>query len=120
MRTSNKSILNNIIKIRNDRGFKQATVAEGIFVDYSTYSKIESGQIKLSTERLEELANFFDMDIIDIITYPNKYVSLSEAPESIKKSHTPKVLVQIEVDEDKKEQILKMVLGEENHTLLNK
>ena len=74
MKTSSKDILANIIKIRNDRGLTQAAVADSIEVDYSSYSKLESGVTKLSLERLEKIASFFNMDLIDILTYPQKYV----------------------------------------------
>lgn len=120
MKTSNQGILANIIKIRNDKGITQASIAEAIEVDYSTYSKTESGQVKLTLERLANIASCFDMDIIDIITYPDKYVNINQLSSEEKKQHESKVILQIELKEDKREQVLKLVFGENNLEILNK
>lgn len=120
MKTESKDILANIIKIRNDKGLTQAIVAENIEVDYSTYSKLESGQTKLSIDRLEKIASAFSMEMIDILTYPEKYVPYNLASDAVKQQHKPKVILQIEVDEEKKEQMLKIAFGENNYSILNK
>lgn len=114
MKTSSKDILTNIIKIRNDKGLTQAAVAESIEVDYSSYSKLESGITKLSIDRLEKIASSFDMEIIDILTYPHKYVPA--APQETTK--LPKVLVQIELEDSQKAEALKLVLGDKKASLL--
>lgn len=120
MKTSSQNVLINIIKIRNDRGLTQAALAQALNVDYSTYSKLESGGTKLTVERLEEIASFFKMDMVDILTYPQKYVSESELPETALQKRKPKILVQIEIDEDKKEQVLNVLFGENNMNIFNK
>lgn len=120
MKTSNQSILANIIRIRNNKGVTQASIAESIDVDYSTYSKTESGQIKLTLDRLANIASYFDMDIIDIITYPDKYININQLSSEGKKQYEPKVILQIELKEDKKEQVMKLVFGENNLEILNK
>lgn len=120
MKTTSQSILANIVKIRNDKGLTQASIAESIEVDYTTYSKTESGQIKLTLDRLANIASCFNMDIVDVITYPYKYVPLESAPEKIKQAYKPKVVLQIELEEEKKEQVLKLVFGENNSEILNK
>ncbi len=118
MNKTNKDILANIIKIRADRNLTQAAVADAINVDHTTYSKLESGQTKLSVERLEEIANVFNMRIIDVLTYPEVYVSADSLPAE--KNKKPRILLQIELDEDKKEDIMKMVFGEKNMNQFNK
>ena len=118
MKTSSKDILANIIKIRNDRGLTQAAVADSIEVDYSSYSKLESGVTKLSLERLEKIASFFNMDLIYILTYPQKYVPYNS--ENMPETSEPKIVVQIELDIKQKEEVLKLILGEQNTSILLK
>lgn len=116
MKTKSNDILANIIKIRNDKGFTQAAIAEGIEVDYSTYSKLESGITKLSIDRLEKIASYFKMEIIDIITYPQKYVPA--APIEQQAASRTKVVVQLELDELQQKDVLNLILGEQKTALL--
>jgi len=117
MKETEKNIVTNIIKIRHNRDIKQATIAAAINIDSSTYSKIESGQMGLSIERLAEIASFFNMSMIDIITYPKKYVSIEEFPQKEHEKKT-KVLVQLEVEKEKRDEVLKIILGEESIKIL--
>jgi len=116
MKTKSNDILANIIKIRNDKGFTQAAIAEGIEVDYSTYSKLESGITKLSIDRLEKIASYFKMEIIDIITYPQKYVPAG--PIEQQAASRTKVVVQLELDELQQKDVLNLILGEQKTALL--
>lgn len=112
MKTSSQNILVNIIKIRNERGLTQSALSNALNVDYSTYSKLESGITKLTVDRLEEIASFFNLDMIDILTYPKKYIPESDALDDDTVKTKTKVQLQIEIDEDKKEQVLKLLFGE--------
>lgn len=56
------------------------------------------------------------MEIIDIITYPQKYVP-AVSPK-VKSSESPKIVLQIELKDKHKEEVLKAVLGEKKATLL--
>ena len=64
-------ILTNIIKIRNDKRFSQKNVADSIGISDATYSRIESGKIDLSYKQLTQIASFFEMSVIDVISYPD-------------------------------------------------
>lgn len=114
MKTSSQNVLVNIIKIRNDRGLTQSALSQALNVDYSTYSKLESGITKLTVDRLEEIARFFDMDMVDILTYPKKYVPESDLSDDLDAKKKTKIQLQVEIDEDKKEQVLKLLFGESN------
>ena len=65
------SILRNIIRIRNNKRFSQRNVAEFIGISDATYSRIESGKVDLSYKQLTLIANFFEMSVIDVISYPD-------------------------------------------------
>jgi len=114
MKEIERNIVTNIIKIRHSNDIKQATVATAINVDSSTYSKIESGQMGLSIERLAEIASFFNMSMIDVITYPKKYVNIEELLKEEGEKKKPKVFLQMELEEEKRDEVLKIILGEEN------
>lgn len=57
-------------KIRTLREQKQLTqedVAERLFMSVSGYSKIERGETRLNMERLEQIANVLDVDILELL-----------------------------------------------------
>ena len=74
MKQERNNILENIIKIREIKGFSQEYVAEKIGIKQSGFGLIERGERKLDYEKLAQIALIFEMDIIDIITFPNKYI----------------------------------------------
>ena len=118
MKEAERNIITNIVKIRHNKYIKQAAVAAAIEVDSSTYSKIESVQSGLSIERLANIASFFNMSLIDVITYPKKYVSIDDLPAEERKKKKPTVLLQLELEEEKREKVLKVILGEENYRII--
>jgi len=65
------NILKNITGIRNSKRFSQKNVADYIGISDATYSRIESGKIDLSYKQLTLIANFFEMSVIDVISYPD-------------------------------------------------
>jgi len=114
MKSIERGIVTNIIKVRRKKDIRQATIAAAINVDNSTYSKIESGQVSLSISRLAEIASFFNMSMIDVITYPKHYVCLDDLPTDTPENKRPKVLVQLEVEYEKRDEVLRIILGEDN------
>lgn len=86
-------IYNTIRLLRQHKGFSQEYLAEKIGVDVATYGRVESGKIKLTVERLADIAKALDYssgwivnfseflpdnenrNLIDLI---NKNIALSE------------------------------------------
>jgi transcriptional regulator with XRE-family HTH domain len=60
-------LLVNLKKLREDRHISQEAVAFNLKITQSTYAKIEAGKTKLSVERLQEIANYFQVDIKDLM-----------------------------------------------------
>lgn len=114
------SILENIRKIMNDRGLTQASIAEYANTTPSQMSRIFKGDVQLSLKQLSDIATSFQMTVVDVITYPNKYVDSNGLSDEEKAMRKPKVLLQLELEEEKKEQVLKIVFGENNLEILNK
>ena len=55
-----------IKQIRSFKKLKQEEIAEKLNISPQAYSKIERGETKLDMERLEQLANIFEMSVEDI------------------------------------------------------
>jgi hypothetical protein len=88
-------------------------------MEQSGYGLIEQGERKLRYDTLLQIAVTFEMDVIDIITYPKKYINSSAILENTL-CVDEKVTLQIELKKEKKEQVLKLVFGENNLEILNK
>ena len=106
------NILENIDQIRRNKGYSQEYVATKIGMKQAGFSLIMSGERELKYNTLLQIANVFQINIVDIITYPEKY-----APENDSKISADAVL-QIRLDGKKKEEILRFFLGTELHDLL--
>jgi transcriptional regulator with XRE-family HTH domain len=111
-------VRDNIVKIRESKGLKQSIVAAEIGMDASTYSKIERGKLGLTVDKLSKIASCFGMSMIDVIAYPNHFVDVENLSENERNRHKPKVLVQIELEEDRKEQALKILFGDHALSIL--
>lgn len=111
-----KDLLSNIREIRQKLGYSQDFVAKGLNMSQNGYSLIENGARNLNYDVLNQIAIIFDMNVIDIITYPEKWeptTKVSLIPE-------PKVILQIELNREKKDQVLKLAFGENILEILNK
>ncbi|MDO9152366.1 MAG: helix-turn-helix transcriptional regulator [Paludibacter sp.] len=106
-------ILSNIRKIMNERNLTQAAIAEYAETSPSQLSKIFKGEVQLSLWQLSNIATKLNMSIVDIITYPDKYYKMGKGSEDLKATLT------VELKKDVKEQVLKLIFGNENIKILN-
>ena len=102
-------VLTNIIKICNEKKMTQIDVASVLDIDMSTYSKIESGKIALSVDRLAQIASFFEMEVVDVLFCTHKHIRYDTLTTNKKNDLHPKVTVQIELSEEKREKVLEMI-----------
>ena len=109
-----EKIIENVRKIKNERNLTQAAIASYAGIDESQMSRIMSGKLNLSLDNLEDIATGLGMHPIDIITYPDVFIS----KKSLKKEELEAVLM-VKLKESKKRQIMKYVFGDENLELLN-
>lgn len=108
-------IVGNILKILKSRDLGQADLIEPTGLDKSKISRIISGQRRMDVNELSIIATALGLSVIDLITYPDKYVK----NESAEREPT-EVLLQMRLTKEKKEQVLKLVFGEHNIEILNK
>lgn len=115
IQTFEQLIIKNIIKIMNDKGLRQNSISKLTNISESKVSKMLSGSTKISLDNLSEIARALSVREIDIITYPKKYIEKAEGEEE-----PLEAILQIKLKKDKKEQVLKLVFGENNIEILNK
>ena len=90
-------------------------MASYIGVSPSQFSKILSGTVQLSLNQLSNLATSLSIREIDIITYPDRYVSEDNFP-----SDSPEVSLQIKLKKDKRDQVMRLIFGDNDIEILNK
>lgn len=103
-----EKILGNIIKHRQDKGYSQDYMATKMGMKQAGYSLLESGSRKINIGALLQIAMILEISIVDLITYPKKYVEENDVSKS------ERVSVTFEISSDKKEHLLKLVTGENN------
>ncbi len=101
------NILLNIKAIRLSKRLSQEYMAESLKITQTAYSLWEKGKRELTYNNLLKIADVLNENVVNIITYPDVYV-LSDGNSG----QSTKAVLQIELDQDKKEQVLKLVFGE--------
>ncbi len=109
-------VLKNIRRIRKSKNISQADIASFLNIEDSTYSKIERGITELTLSKLKKISEFLDTSLIDLLSNNDE-----NKQQPVPPSHThPKVYLQIELSEDKKDQVMKLIFGNNNLEILNK
>ena len=109
-----RNLITNICKIMRDRNLTQAAIAEFLGITSSQFSKVLKYEVKISFLQLSKLATNLSMSEIDILTYPDKSVKLEQV-----EGEPVKAVLQIELKKDKRDEVLKMIFGD-NIEILNK
>ena len=100
-----KNILENIRIIRESKGYSQDYMAELMMTTQSSYARFERGATKTDLKTVFLVAKVLNMSIIDVITYPERYVNIKDISKDIETSE-PELILQIKITGDKKHQIL--------------
>lgn len=116
MGTTENKILANIIKIRESQGISKRAMADILAINETSYGRIESGGIGLSFKHLAQIAGGLRMSIVDIITYPDKYAKVENGDVQ---SEPIEAVLQIKLQKSKKDQVLKLIFGDNDIEILN-
>lgn len=73
-----ETILQNIEAIRKEKGITQEVIAEMLGKKQNTYSQYITRSTDIPFSRLSQIADKLNVRVIDIITYPKKYVPETE------------------------------------------
>ena len=57
-----------IKNLREMNGWSQEVMAERLYMSKNGYARIERGESKLNMERLEQIAEIFNIDVVDLIS----------------------------------------------------
>lgn len=105
----------NIRNILKDRGLKQSDIAESPFLSETIISKTLNGSRKMTADDIANFAKVLSIREIDILTYPDVYVK-----KEYSQSDPIEAILQIKLKKDKKDQVLKLVFGDNDIEILNK
>ena len=108
------NVVKNIIEIRRNKGVNQYSISDALNVDVSVVSNIENGKRELKVSELGKIANALGVDILYLFTYPDKYEKKETRKEPVE------AILQIKLQADKRDQILKLVFGDKNLQILDK
>ncbi len=100
------NILDNIKEIRKGKGYGQEYMALKLEMTQAGYALWEKGDRELTYNNLLKIASILEVDVIDIITYPKKFVDISTIS-----AKQEKVSVTFEVDPQKRDYLLRLVTG---------
>lgn len=113
--TSEETLIQNIVKIRSSKGLTKRRMAEALNLNEASYGRIENGKVALSYSQLAKIASVLGMSVIDVISWPDRYVKAEK-----KEDEPVEAILQIRLRKEKKEQVLKLVFGENDIEILNR
>lgn len=61
-----------IRKIRTLKGYSQEYMSDKLSISQPAYSDIENNKTKTSIDSISEIANVFDMDVVDLLIFDEK------------------------------------------------
>jgi transcriptional regulator with XRE-family HTH domain len=102
-------VKDNIRKIRESKGFSQDELCIHLNKTQSAYARLELGKTKIDLEFLQEFANYFKMDLVDVITYPVK---------TDKSESNIEAIIQIKLSSEKKNKMLELLFGDKSIEIL--
>ena len=86
-----ENILDNIESIRKEKRIKQEVIAAELGIKQSSYSSYITRESDITFSRLSQISNILGVTVIDIITYPERYVpesSLKQCLDCAEKDRT--------------------------------
>ena len=68
------SVNEKIRKVRESKAWSQEQMAEKLNMSLNSYAKIERGETKLSLDKLEQIAQVFDIDVVELMQSDGKNI----------------------------------------------
>ena len=110
-------ILENVRIFREKANLSQDMVADRMNITQSKYARFERGATKTDLDILLSFCSVVNKSLIEIITYPDTYINVSNIA-ALKEED--RVSLTIELKKDKKEQVLKLIFGDNNLEIFNR
>lgn len=107
------NVVENIKTIRLEKGISQKILADSLGVDISAISNVENGKRELKVSELAIIANSLGVDVIDLFTYPKKYIPYESKNDEIE------TILQIRLKDSCKSKVLQLIFKDKDIELLN-
>ena len=108
------NVVENIFKIRREKGISQEFIANALGVDTAVVSNIENGKRELKVKELEVISRALGVDVLYLWTYPHVYIRKErDNPAPVE------TVLQLKLTGEKRDRILKLVFGDRDLKLLN-
>ncbi len=65
---TNKTVGKNIRTLRHQRGWSQEDVANRLGISIPAFSKIETGVTDINLSRLEQIANIYEVNVVNLLS----------------------------------------------------
>jgi len=76
-RTANKSIGKSIRILRHQHGWSQEDIANRLGISIPAFSKIETGVTDVNLSRLEQIANIYEVSVVQLLTVDNEQTEVA-------------------------------------------
>lgn len=111
------SVNEKIRKVRESKAWSQEQMAEKLNMSLNGYAKIERGETKLYLDKLEQIAQVFDIDVVELMQSDGKNICFQiESPLSSVYQGSGETQMLIEIERLK----LELSHAREKEGLLNK
>lgn len=108
------NVVENIKTIRLEKGISQKILADSLGVDISSISNVENGKRELKVSELAIIANCLGVDVIDLFTYPKKYIPYESKNEEIE------TIIQFKLPHNQRDKIIEMLSKNPNFEFVDK
>jgi transcriptional regulator with XRE-family HTH domain len=75
-KTANKSIGKSIRILRHQHGWSQEDIANRLGISIPAFSKIETGVTDVNLSRLEQIANIYEVSVVQLLTVDGEQVEM--------------------------------------------
>jgi len=101
---SNKSVGKNIRAVRHQLGWSQEDAANKLGISIPAFSKIETGITDINLSRLQQIADIFEMNLVQLLTF-------EDAQDEYQSSHLQDAKKKLEECEDEIVELQRKVIG---------
>src|ERR1700741_5292169 len=74
---ANKTVGANIRTMRHQRGWSQEDIANRLGISIPAFSKIETGVTDINLSRLEQIANIYNVNVVQLLTVDNEQAEVA-------------------------------------------
>lgn len=109
-----KEINLKIKQLRELKSYTQEYMADKLNVSNSTYSRIETGMQDITISRLAEIATVLDVEAWELLAPDGSAVESRASEDPVE------AVLQIKLGKNKRDQVLRLVFGDNDLEILNK